>query len=200
MQELQVDAADQGSSHDFGKDIIPRLIEQQATVYAYRFGGKAGRVSPDRYWRDVGTLDSFYEANMDLLKPIPPLNLYQSDWAIRSYSGQFPPARTAPSEMGTEGISINSIASGGTVITGGSVQASILFHNVVVDEDGIVESSLLLDGVRVGKSCQINRCIVDKNVVIPDGTIIGFDREEDERRFTVTEQGVVVVPKGYQFD
>ncbi|MGD8940196.1 MAG: glucose-1-phosphate adenylyltransferase [Gammaproteobacteria bacterium] len=188
----------QNSKHDFGKDIIPSMIESQ-NVFAYQFGGDAGRVSPDRYWRDVGTIDSYYTANMDLLKPVPPLNLYQQDWPVRTYSGQHPPARTAPGSYGAEGISINSISSSGTVITGGSVQNSILFNNVFVDEESVVEGSLLFEGVRVGKGCRLTNCIVDKNVIIPDRERIGYEMEKDRKRFTVSEKGIVVVPKGYKF-
>ena len=124
LEVLHADAANENSNHDFGKDIIPKLIETE-NVYAYHFGGEEGRVTPDRYWRDVGTLDSFYEANMDLLKPVPPINLYQADWPIRTYQSQNPPARTVPGEEGSEGIFINSIAAGGVVVTGGSVQHTI---------------------------------------------------------------------------
>jgi glucose-1-phosphate adenylyltransferase len=187
-----------GSKHDFGKDIIPDMIDSK-NVFAYEFGGEAGRVSPDRYWRDVGTIDSFYAANMDLLKPVPPLNLYQQDWPVRTYSGQHPPARTAAGSYGAEGISINSISSSGTVITGGSVQNSILFNNVFVDEESVIEGSLLFEGVRVGKTCRLRNCIVDKNVIIPDNEQIGYEMEKDKQRFTISEKGIVVVPKGYAF-
>jgi glucose-1-phosphate adenylyltransferase len=147
----------------------------------------------------VGTIDSYYAANMDLLKPVPPLNLYQQDWPVRTYSGQYPPARTAPGGYGSEGISINSISSSGTVITGGSVQNSILFNNVFVDEESIVEDALLFEGVRVGKTCRLKNCIVDKNVIIPDHEQIGYDMEKDRQRFTVSDKGIVVVPKGFIF-
>lgn len=188
----------QGSKHDFGKDIIPSMIETK-NVFAYPFGGKAGRVSPDRYWRDVGTIDSFYAANMDLLEPVPPLNLYQQDWPVRTYSGQYPPARTAPGSYGAEGISINSISSSGTVITGGSVQNSILFNNVFVDEESVVEGTLLFEGVSVGKSCRLKNCIIDKNVIVPDREEIGYDIEKDKTRFSLSDKGIVVVPKGFRF-
>ena len=136
---------------------------------------------------------------MDLLKPVPPLNLYQQDWSVRTYSGQYPPARTAPGAYGAEGISINSISSSGTVITGGSVQNSILFNNVFVDEESVIEGTLLFEGVRVGKACRLKNCIMDKNVIVPDQERIGYDLEKDKARFTVSEKGIVVVPKGYRF-
>ncbi|MES9871465.1 MAG: glucose-1-phosphate adenylyltransferase [Candidatus Sedimenticola sp. 6PFRAG7] len=188
----------EASSHDFGHDIIPRLIDE-AGVYAYRFGGESGRVSPDRYWRDVGTLDSFYEANMDLLNPVPSLDLYQSDWPIRTYQAQYPPARTVPGISGSEGIFVNSIASGGVLIVGGAVQHSILFPHVSVGDEALVHDSILFNNVEVGEGAQLERCIVDKGVKIPPGETIGLDLEKDAARFTVSEKGVVVVPKDYEF-
>lgn len=196
---LKEDANRETSSHDFGKDIIPQLMDTDG-VYAHRFGSPEGRVTPDKYWRDVGTLDSYYEANMDLLKPVPPIDLYQPEWPIRTYQMQYPPARTVPGREGSEGISINSITSGGVVISGGSVQQSILSPNVFVDDEAFVYESLLFNGVHVGKGVQLQRCIIDKDVVIPDGETIGFDKEKDAERFTVSESGVVVVPKGYRFE
>jgi glucose-1-phosphate adenylyltransferase len=157
-------------------------------------------VTPDKYWRDVGTVDSYYQANMDLLKPVPPIDLYQPEWPIRTYQMQSPPARTVPGREGSEGISINSITSSGVVISGGSVQQSILSPNVFVDDEASVFESVLFDGVRVGKGAMLQRCIIDKDVVIPDGEKIGFDKEQDAARFTVSEAGVVVVPKGYCFE
>lgn len=195
---LEKDHANKQSSHDFGRDIIPAVLENDP-VYGYHFGSEEGRVSRDRYWRDVGTVDSYYQANMDLLQPVPPLNLYQKDWAIRSYTGQCPPARTAPGLAGNEGISINSICASGVVITGGGVQGSILSNNVYVDEDTNVESSLLFNDVRVGKGCHLKHCIIDKHVQVPDGTTIGVNSESDKSRFYVSTSGVVVVPKGFQF-
>jgi glucose-1-phosphate adenylyltransferase len=198
LETLRADAQRDDSSHDFGKDIIPRLVDS-ASVYAYRFGEERGRVTPDRYWRDVGTIDGYYEANMDLLERTPPMDLYQPDWPIRTYEAQYPPARTVPGEDGNEGIFINSIAAGGVVVAGGSVQHSILFPHVFVDDEALIYDALLLNGVKVGKGAQIQHCIVDKGVEIPDGEQIGFDRELDSRRFTISEKGVVVVPKGYHF-
>ncbi len=198
LQALKEDADLAESSHDFGADIIPRLIET-AGVNAYRFGGKTGRVTPDRYWCDLSTVDSYYQANMDLLEPVPPMDLYQPDWPIRTYQAQYPPARTVPGVEGSEGIFINSIAGSGVVVAGGSVQHSILFAHVFVDDEATVHDSILFNGVRVDKQAQLQNCIVDKDVHIPRGEKIGFDRERDAARFTVTEQGLVVVPRGYRF-
>ncbi len=198
LEVLKQDAELESSNHDFGKDIIPRLIGSNK-IYAYHFGGEEGRVTPDRYWRDVGTLDSYYEANMDLLKPVPPIDLYQSDWPIRTYQSQNPPARTVPGDEGSEGIFINSIAAGGVVVSGGSVQHSILFPHVFIDDEAVIHDSILFNGVQVGKGAQIQKAIIDKDVIVPAGERIGYDKDKDAARFTLTEQGVVVVPANFVF-
>ncbi len=198
LDALHADASDPASSHDFGKDILPRLIADEP-AYAYPFGGIGGRVQPDRYWRDVGTIDAYYAANMDLLKPAPPLNLYQSNWTIRTYNGQFPPARTVPGASGREGSMIDSIVASGVVIAGGQVHESLLFNQVFVGDDAQIQRSLLFDGVQIGRGARLNCCIVDKHVRIPENESIGFDPELDRRRFTVSEAGVVVVAKNCDF-
>ncbi|WJW76168.1 glucose-1-phosphate adenylyltransferase [Thiohalobacter sp. IOR34] len=194
LDRLRADHADPASSHDFGKDILPGLI-QERRLYAHRFGGEQGRVTPDRYWRDVGTLDAFYEANMDLLRPQPSLNLYQKDWPIRTYQPQAAPARTIPGASGNEGLFLNSIVAGGTVIAGGSVQHSILFPHVYIGDETVVQDSLLFNEVEVGDGCELHRCIVDKGVRIPDGTRIGVEPEADRERFTISPNGIVVVAR-----
>lgn len=198
LQLLEADHHSQSSNHDFTSDLIPDLIDS-GNVYGYTFGGKAGRVTPDRYWRDVSTIDSYYQANMDLLDQTPPMNLYQNDWPIRTYAGQHPPARTVPGKFGDEGISINSIIAGGAVIAGGSSQHSILFNNVFVGDESSVQDSLLFDGVQVGDRVQLRHCIVDKGVRIPDKMEIGYNRERDEKQFFVSDNGVVVVSKDHSF-
>jgi glucose-1-phosphate adenylyltransferase len=184
---------------DFGRDILPGIVQNHA-IGAYRFGGVEGRVSPDGYWRDVGTLDAYYEANMDLLKPVPPMNLYQKDWAIRTYHGQYPPARNTPSATGERGSVTNTLLAGGDVIVGAQVAHSILSPDVWVDSDAVVEDAILFEGVRVGAGARLRRCIVDKTVTIPPKETIGWDPEQDRRRFALSDGGVVVVPKGYRFD
>lgn len=198
IDTLEDDSRDENSSHDFGNDILPKMIRSHR-VFAHYFGGTKGRVSPDNYWRDVGTIDSYYQANMDLLKSVPPLDLYQTDWPIRSYQSQTPPARAVPGKFGNEGIFINSILSGGTIISGSNVSHSVLFQNVFVDDEALVEDCVLFDNVKVGKSAHLSKCIIDKDVEIPDGETIGLDPEKDRKRFTVTDSGIVVIPKGYVF-
>ncbi len=199
LEELRSDHLRHGSGHDFGRDLIPHMVGAHK-AYAYRFGGSRGRVTPDRYWRDVGTVDAYYEANMDLLKPVPPLDLYQKDWAIRSYHGQNPPARIVPGESGKDGLLANSILGSGTVIFGGTVRRSILSSRVHVYEDAVVEDSILFDYVSVGQGAKLRRCIVDKDVHIPPGEVIGFDPAKDSQRFALSDKGVIVVPKEYRFE
>ena len=187
------------STHDFGTDILPSIVGAHRVI-AYRFGGVRGRVTADRYWRDVGTIDAYYEANMDLLRPLPQIDLYQKDWPIRTYEGQHPPARSVSGRSGREAEIVNCMLASGTLVIGGTVRHSILFPNVRVEEGAVVENSLLFQGVTVGDGAQLQRCIVDKHVTIPAGERIGFDRACDATRFTVSDNGIVVVPKEYRFN
>jgi len=197
-QVLLEDQHNADSSHDLAKDILPLLVRTRK-VYAYKFGGKEGRVTQDRYWRDVGTIDAYYKANMDLLEPTPPLNLYQLDWPIRSYQPQTPPARIVPGASGSEGSFISSMLASGVVISGGNVRKSVLFDGVFVDDRATIEQSILFAGVQVGSEAGLRNCIIDKNVKIPPNEKIGYDLAKDRQRFTVSEQGIVVVPEGYIF-
>lgn len=198
IKTLEQDSVNESSNHDFGHDILPKLIKTQR-VMAHHFGDASGRVSQDKYWRDVGTIASYYQANMDLLNTIPSLDLYQKSWPIRSYQSQTPPARAVSGMSGNEGVFINSMLSGGTIICGANVSHSILFQNVFIDDLSIVENSVLFDNVKIGKQVKLNQCIIDKNVSVPDGESIGIDLIKDRKRFTVTEENIVVVPQGYNF-
>lgn len=198
QQALQQDAKKDNSSHDFGNDIIPELIKNDQ-VFAYNFYGDKGRVAKDSYWRDVGTIDSYYEANMDLLEPVPQMNLYQKDWSIRTYEPQFPPARTVSSATGNEGIFINSIIANGVINSGGSVQHSVISSNVRINDSATIADSILFDDVEIGEGCQIVNCIIDKHVTIPPYTKIGVDLAEDSKKFHISEKGITVVPESYQF-
>ena len=165
-------------------------------VFGYAFGGNEGRVTPDRYWRDVGTIDSYFDANMDLLSTNPPLDVYQDSWPIRTFQGQHPPARISPATDGKKSTVNNSMLGSGCVVAGGTVIESILSARVHVDTNARVESSILLDRVRIGSGARLRRCIVDKDVNVPAGVQIGYDLVEDKSRFYVSDNGVVTVPKG----
>jgi glucose-1-phosphate adenylyltransferase len=180
------------SSHDFGKDIIPAMI-QKDRIFAFDFrqGDRGGM----GYWRDVGTIDAYYEANMDLVSVIPQLNLYDPEWPIFTHQAPYPPAKTVLLEEGRIGTALNSILSNGSIISGGSVQRSILSPRVTIHSYAKIENSILLSGVDVGRHAKIRKAIIDKDVQIPQGMEIGYDLEEDARRFTVTASGIVVVPK-----
>jgi glucose-1-phosphate adenylyltransferase len=147
----------------------------------------------------VATIDSYYDANMELLDPVPSLDLYQPEWPIRTHHGQNPPARTVPGISGSEGIFINSIVANGVLIVGGSVQHSILFPKTLIGDEAVIHNSILFDGVKVGDGAELENAIIDKEVVIPPGERIGFDRDRDAARFSVSANGIVVVPKGYRF-
>jgi glucose-1-phosphate adenylyltransferase len=180
--------------------LIGRNLGSFKRVVGYHFGGTSGRVSQDRYWRRLDSLDAYYNANMDLLELEPPLDLYQPNWQIRTYQTQRPPARTVPGRSCNEGICVNSIVSGGTVIAGGGVNHSVLGNRVYIDDGATVEDTILFSDVRVGEGAQLRRCICDRSVQIPPGEQIGFDPAEDARRFAVTPEGVVVIPSDHVFE
>lgn len=194
FEHLKKDADNPDSSHDFGNDIIPSIINEHK-VYAYRFrdeisGGQA-------YWRDVGTLDSFWEANMELVEVSPALNLYDEDWPIWTYQAQLPPAKFVLDEDDRRGVAIDSSVSGGCIISGSTVRKSVLFSNVRVRSYSTIEEAVVLPEVEVGDNCKIKRAIIDRGCTIPDGMVIGYDHEQDRARgFRVTDKGVVLVTKG----
>ena len=188
-----------GGGAELATHLLPRLLERER-IWAYRFGGERGRVTPDRYWSNLGSTDAYFRANMALLEAEPPLDLYQPDWNILTYQGQYPPARTVPgAKSGNEGIFVNSMLASGTVIHGGGVSHSVLFPLVQVADGAIVDEAILFEGVKVGEGAQIRRCICDKDVSIPPGERIGFDRRSDEARFGVSPEGIVVLTKDQAF-
>jgi glucose-1-phosphate adenylyltransferase len=184
---------------DFGKHVIPMMLEGGDRVFAYNFNDNVipGMKAEERgYWRDVGTIDSYYEANMDLVKVSPQLNLYNYKWPILTNQGNLPPAKTVFDDDDRRGQNIDSYVCGGCITSGGTVRRSILGPMSRVNSYSLVEDSILFENVTVGRHVKIRRAIIDKNVVIPDGTVIGYDHAEDLRRgYTVTESGIVVVPR-----
>jgi glucose-1-phosphate adenylyltransferase len=192
------DAVRKNSSHDFGKNIIPNIISK-LNVHAFLFQDKNKKSVP--YWRDVGTLDAYYQANMDLVGIDPVLNLYDTEWPIRTFQPQFPPPKFVFNDEGTRGQSRrgeahDSIVCQGSIISGGSVSRSILSSGVRVNSYATVDDCILFEGVNVGRHSRIRRAIIDKNVQLPPDTVIGYDIEEDRKRgFTVSENGIVVISK-----
>lgn len=187
------DHADVGSSHDFGMDILPKLVHHHK-VFAYEFGGLRGRVSSDRYWRDVGTIDAYFDANMDLLAARPLLDIYQSEWPIRTCEIQAPPARTVSQDNRRSQI-INSTLNLGSIINSAYVDHSILSANVRVEPGVHIENSIIFDNVRIKSGARIQNSIIDKNCTIPAGTVIGDNHERDKHYFTVSKNGITVVPE-----
>lgn len=195
-QELLEDAANKNSHHDFGKNIIPNMIKKGFKVAAYNFIDENKKSA--QYWRDIGTIDAYYEANMDLIHVAPEFNLYDASWPIRTYQEQFPPAKTVFSGIEDEkrmGIALDSFVAGGCIVSGGKVQRSILSPNVRINSYSDVQDSILMEGVSVGRYAKIKKAIIDKDVTIPQDMVIGYNLVEDKKRFYVSEEGVVVVAK-----
>ena len=189
---LEENARKPETSHDFGKDVIPELIAN-VPVYAYRFQDENKKGG--KYWRDIGTLDAYYEANMDLCQVNPEFNLYDPEWPLRTYQVQAPPAKFVFADEGRAGRALDSIISAGCIVSGSRVSGSILCPNVRVHSFCDVEQSILMPGVRVGRHAFIRRAIIDRDVFIPRAARIGYDPDEDRRRHTITDNGVVVVTK-----
>jgi glucose-1-phosphate adenylyltransferase len=190
VRALEADATQQ-TTHDFGRDIIPALI-QQVPVYSYRFYDENKKAA--KYWRDIGTLDAYFEASMDLCHVNPEFNLYDPEWPLRTYQPQAPPAKFVFAETGRRcGMALDSVISPGCIVSGSSIHGSVLCPNVRVHSFCHIEQAILMPGVRVGRHARVRRAIIDRDVLIPRGALIGFNAEEDRRRHTVTEAGVVVV-------
>ena len=190
FEQLIKDADMPGSSHDFGKDIIPAIIDRYK-VMAYPFRDPA--TGTQAYWRDVGTVDSYWSANMELIGITPELNLYDEYWPIWTYQEQLPPAKFVFDDEDRRGMAVDSMVSGGCIISGGSLKHSLLFSNVRVDSYSHVEDSVILPDVDIGSDCRISKAVIDKGCRIPPGTIIGEDPKEDARRFHVSPGGIVLV-------
>lgn len=190
VRALEADAL-QATNHDFGQDIIPALIHE-APVYAYRFYDENKKAS--KYWRDIGTLDAYFEANMDLCHVNPEFNLYDPEWPLRTYQPQAPPAKFVFAEEGHRcGQALDSVISPGCIVSGSTIHGSVLCPNVRVHSFCHIEQCILMPGVRVGRHARIRRAIIDRDVLIPRGALIGYNEEEDRKRHTVSDSGVVVV-------
>jgi glucose-1-phosphate adenylyltransferase len=195
LRELYGDAMRDDSSHDFGRDILPSLVHR-ADMFAYDFAGNQIPGEPPgatAYWRDVGTLDAYYEANMDLRAVTPALNLFNREWPLRTASYADPPAKFTFDDEDRRGHAIDSIVSGGCILAGGEVRNSVLGRHVRVHSGALVEDSVILDNCDIGRGARIRRAILDKNVRVPEGTTIGYDLDQDKRLYHVTEGGIVVV-------
>jgi glucose-1-phosphate adenylyltransferase len=190
LGKLRTDAADPDSDHDFGKNIIPGSIEN-CRVFAYPFNDVATKAQS--YWRDVGTVDAFFQANIELIQVHPELNLYDDEWPIWTYQEQAPPAKFVLDSGDRRGMAISSMISGGCIISGALVNQSMLFYDVRVEERSELMRAVVLPHVRIGKNCRITRAIIDEYCEIPDNTVIGGNPPEDSRRFSVTDDGVVLV-------
>jgi glucose-1-phosphate adenylyltransferase len=190
FERLIRDADDNRSNHDFGKDIIPAIIEKYR-VMAYPFRDE--KHDTQAYWRDVGTVDSYWRANLELIGVTPELNLYDSEWPIWTYQEQWPPAKFVFDDPDRRGMAVDSMVSGGCIISGSTVRHSLLFSDVQVDAGSIVQDSVVLPSVHVGRNCHIERCVIEKGCEIPDGTEIGLDEQADARNYFISPEGVRVV-------
>ncbi len=196
LKALKEDAEDPGSSHDFGRDILPKLVADQHAIYAYDYQtnqipGEPPEARP--YWRDVGTIEAYWEANMDLRAVKPALNLYNRQWPLRTNSYPDPPAKFTFDDENRRGEAIDSIVSGGCILSGGRVRNSILGRGVKVHAGALVEDSVILDNCDIGRRAKVRRAILDKNVRVPPDSTIGYDPEQDRKHYHVTSTGIVVV-------
>jgi len=191
---LLKDAEDPQSSHDFGKDILPKMVEDYRVHY-YDFVDENKKEA--KYWRDVGTLEAYYEANMDIVSVSPIFNLYDEGWPIRTHQRQYPPAKFVFAETGRTGTALDSIVSSGCIVSGGMVKNSVLSPDVRVNSYSEVDQSILFSHVSVGRRCRIRKAIIDRDVKLPEGTTIGYDAEADRQRYFVTESGITVVTRDY---
>jgi len=190
LPTLIEDAEDLASGHDFGHDVLPRILDKHA-VYAYNFRDENKKETS--YWRDVGTLDAYYEANMDLVSVSPVFNLYDKTWPLHTWQQQYPSAKFVFADADRRGFALDSLVSAGSIVSGGAVRGSVLGYDVRVNSYCDVESSIIYNHVNVGRRSRIRKAIIDRHVDLPEGTVIGYDEEADRANYHVTESGVVVV-------
>jgi len=196
---LMADAEDPQSSHDFGKDVVPNLIRSNRRVYSYNFVDENRKEA--QYWRDIGTIEAYYEANMDLIAVSPVFNLYDKEWPLRTYQRQYPPAKFVFADQERMGIALDSIVSMGSIVSGGHVTNSILSPDVRVNSYSYVDRSIIFPHVDIGRYSRIRNAIIDRHIHIPEHTDIGYDPEEDRKKYHVTDEGiVVVVPEQRMFE
>jgi glucose-1-phosphate adenylyltransferase len=191
---LLKDAEDQDSRHDFGHNILPKMVDDYK-IFSFNFIDENKKEA--LYWRDVGTLDAYYEANMDLVSVSPVFNLYDRDWPMRTHQRQYPPAKFVFSEPGRTGSAVDSIISSGCIVSGGAVRNSVFSPDVRVNSYAEVDSSIVFSHVNIGRHCRIRKAIIDRDVHIPEGTVIGYDHEADRQRYFVTDTGITVVTRDY---
>ncbi len=193
-EQLERDSADPRSSHDFGKDIIPHVLARGYRVIAHRFADSCVNVTEGRpYWRDVGTLDAYWEANMELVKVVPDLNMYDMNWPIWTHQEQLPPAKFVFDDDDRRGMAVDSLVSGGCVISGATLRRSLLFSSVHVHSYALVEDSVVLPNVDIGRNVVLKRAVVEKNCRLPPGLQVGVDPEQDRKRFDVSSKGVTLI-------
>jgi len=191
---LLKDAEDPASSHDFGKDILPKMVDDYR-VYSFDFVDENKKEA--LYWRDVGTLEAYYEANLDIVSVSPVFNLYDEAWPIRTHQRQYPPAKFVFAETGRTGTALDSIVSMGCIVSGSMVKNSVLSPDVRVNSYSEIDASILFSHVNIGRHCRIRKAIIDRDVHIPEGTTIGYDLEADRQRYFVTDSGITVVTRDY---
>jgi glucose-1-phosphate adenylyltransferase len=195
FEQLQRDADDPKSSHDFGKDVIPHCVKRYRTFAQSFVDSHVGDIDKPPYWRDVGTLDAYWEANMDLVHVTPQLNLYDNNWPIWTWQPQQPPGKFVFDDDDRRGMAVDSMISGGCIVSGSTVRRTMLFSGVTVHSFSLIEDSIVLPNVHVGRHCILKKCIIDKNCVIPEGMQIGVDPVADRKRFQVTDSGITLVSR-----
>jgi len=191
IEQLIRDADTSSSSHDFGKDLIPYSVHHKYNVFAYPFRNE--ETHEHIYWRDVGTVDAYYDANIELIAVTPELNLYDEHWPIWTYQEQSPPAKFVFNKEKCRGMAVDSMVSGGCIISGANVNQSLLFSNVIVEQLSNVEDSIVLPNVCIGKNCKIKNAILEKSCKIPDGTSIGYDLEKDSKKYYISPKGRILI-------